>query len=76
MSSSYGKILKLSVFGQSHSPAIGFTLDGLPAGFTVDMDKLLAFMSRRAPGKNEFSTMWGKVYEPWYVYGKINVSTF
>lgn len=75
MSSSYGKILKLSVFGQSHSPAIGFTLDGLPAGFTVDMDKLLAFMSRRAPGKNEFSTARREADIPEFLSGFVGTTT-
>ena len=32
MSSTYGEHLKLSIFGQSHAPAIGMTLDGIPAG--------------------------------------------
>ncbi|MBQ8831527.1 MAG: chorismate synthase [Oscillospiraceae bacterium] len=56
MSSCYGNILKLSIFGQSHSAAIGFSLDGLPAGFKIDMDELGSFMARRAPGKNKLST--------------------
>ena len=51
MTSSWGKILKLSVFGQSHGPYIGMVLDGLPAGLPVDMERLKAFMRRRAPGK-------------------------
>ena len=33
MSSTYGENLKLSIFGQSHGPAIGMTLDGIPAIF-------------------------------------------
>lgn len=56
MSSCYGKILKLSIFGQSHSAAIGFSLDGIPAGFEVNADELNAFMARRAPGKSSLST--------------------
>lgn len=56
MSSTYGEILKLSIFGQSHGPAIGMTLDGIPAGLRVDMDKLQKFLNRRAPGQNDWST--------------------
>ena len=37
MSSTYGEHLKLSIFGQSHSPAIGMCLDGIPAGLSVDL---------------------------------------
>ena len=40
MSSIYGENLKLSIFGQSHGPAIGMTLDGIPAGLPVDTDQL------------------------------------
>ena len=50
MSSIYGNNLRVSIFGQSHSPAVGVTVDGLPAGFRVDMEALCAFLARRAPG--------------------------
>ena len=56
MSSQYGKKLKISIFGQSHSEAIGVNIDGLPAGITLDMDELLSFLRRRAPGQSELST--------------------
>ena len=56
MSSTYGENLKLSIFGQSHGPAIGMTLDGIPAGLPVDPDQLQAFLNRRAPGQNDWST--------------------
>ena len=56
MSSTYGESLKLSIFGQSHGPAIGMTLDGIPAGLPVDTDKLQKFLNRRAPGQNDWST--------------------
>ena len=56
MSSTYGESLKLSIFGQSHGPAIGMVLDGIPAGLPVDTEKLQAFLNRRAPGQNDWST--------------------
>ncbi len=56
MSSTYGENLKLSIFGQSHGPAIGMTLDGIPAGLPVDLEKLQEFLNRRAPGQNDWST--------------------
>ena len=56
MSSTYGENLKLSIFGQSHGAAIGMTLDGIPAGLPVDLDKLQEFLNRRAPGQNDWST--------------------
>ena len=57
MSSIYsGAVLRLSVFGQSHAEAVGMTLDGLPAGLPIDTEALQAFLNRRAPGRNEWST--------------------
>ena len=56
MSSTYGENLKLSIFGQSHGPAIGMVLDGIPAGLPVDLDALQIFLNRRAPGQNSWST--------------------
>ncbi len=50
MSSVYGNRLKLSIFGQSHGPAVGMSLDGIPAGLPVDLQKLQAFLDRRKPG--------------------------
>lgn len=51
-----GSTLHLSIFGQSHSEAIGMTLDGLPAGIPVELDRLQKFLNRRAPGQNDWST--------------------
>ena len=51
MSSTYGDKIKISVFGESHGNGIGVVIDGLPAGFEVDFDKVLAQMARRAPGQ-------------------------
>lgn len=51
-----GNKLRVTVFGQSHAPAIGCVIDGLPAGFAPDMDRVAAFMARRAPGQNAWST--------------------
>ena len=56
MSSTFGENLKLSIFGQSHGAAIGMTLDGIPAGLPVNLEKLQAFLNRRAPGQNDWST--------------------
>ena len=41
MSSTFGNVLHLSIFGQSHSPAIGCSLDGIPAGIAIDQECLL-----------------------------------
>ena len=51
--SSYGENLRITIFGQSHSPAIGVTVEGIPAGERIDTAKLARFLARRAPGRNE-----------------------
>ena len=56
MSSIYHGQLTVSIFGQSHAPAIGVTVDGIPAGETVDLEELQAFLARRAPGTGAWST--------------------
>ena len=53
---SIGEKLRVTLFGQSHGPAIGCVLDGFPAGFSIDWDAVNAFMARRAPGQNAWST--------------------
>lgn len=56
MSGMWGSKIKLSIFGESHGNAIGITIDGLPAGLSIDMDKIMMEMARRAPGKSSLST--------------------
>ena len=56
MASMCGDNLRISIFGQSHSPAIGCSIDGLPAGIPIDLDRLQAFLNRRAPGNSDTST--------------------
>ena len=56
MSSDFGKKVKITIFGQSHSEAIGVIIDGLPVGEEIDLDEVQKFMERRAPGRNAYST--------------------
>ncbi len=56
MSSTYGTRIRMTIFGQSHSPAIGVTMEGLPAGTRLDLEALQAFLDRRAPGNSPLAT--------------------
>lgn len=56
MSGIWGRNLKVSIFGESHGTGIGITIDGLPSGFEIDLDKVNFEMGRRAPGKSPLST--------------------
>lgn len=69
MSSSYGENLRLTIFGQSHSPAIGVTMEGLPAGQEIDLQELQRFLSRRAPGQNAYSTARREADAPEFLSG-------
>ncbi len=69
MSSSYGENIRLNIFGQSHSPAIGMTLEGIPAGEHIDLDQLQRFMERRAPGRRAYSTARREADAPEFLSG-------
>lgn len=69
MSSSYGENLRLTIFGQSHSPAIGVTIEGIPAGQEIDLLELQRFLNRRAPGQNAYSTARREADAPEFLSG-------
>ena len=51
-----GKILTLTTFGESHGPAMGGVLDGMPAGVDIDLDQLQRFVDRRRTGQTAGSS--------------------
>lgn len=53
---SFGKIFSVTSFGESHGPAIGGVIDGMPAGVPVDMDFVQHQLNRRRPGQSDIST--------------------
>lgn len=75
MSCSFGEKVKITIFGQSHSEAIGVVIDGLPAGKKIDIEKINNFMSRRAPGKNKFSTSRKEADTPHILSGLVDDTT-
>ena len=68
----FGNKIKIAVFGQSHAEAIGVTIEGLPSGFKVDTDKVQAFLDRRAPGKNAYSTQRKEADKVEYLSGLVD----
>ena len=52
----FGHILRLTTFGESHGPALGGVIDGFPAGVAVDMDFVRAELARRRPGQSALTT--------------------
>ena len=75
MSSEFGHLLKVSVFGQSHGKAIGVVIDGLPAGEAVDLEELETFLDRRKPGKSPLSTARKETDTPTFFSGLENGKT-
>lgn len=56
MSANWGRQLRLTLFGESHGPAIGIVIDGLPAGLSLDWTAIRRDMARRAPGQSRMTT--------------------
>ena len=56
MQSTFGKNIRVSIWGGSHEPAIGVDIEGIPVGTRIDMNRLRAFLKRRAPGNSPFAT--------------------
>ena len=54
--SSWGKDIRISVFGESHGAGVGVVVDAPPPGVSLDMDRLLLQMKRRAPGRDKAAT--------------------
>ncbi|HKW51294.1 MAG TPA: chorismate synthase, partial [Candidatus Eisenbacteria bacterium] len=56
MSSSFGKVLTISTFGESHGPAVGVILDGCPPGIPLDAEVIQRDLDRRRPGQSAVTT--------------------
>jgi chorismate synthase len=56
MGNSYGKVFRITTFGESHGPAIGVVIDGCPAGLPIDESFIQSELSRRKPGQSRITT--------------------
>lgn len=56
MSNSFGKVFRITTFGESHGPAIGVILDGCPAHLSIDEAFIQSELSRRKPGQSKITT--------------------
>lgn len=75
MSSTWSDNISFSVFGESHGPAIGIVMDNVPPGESIDMDKVMQFMARRAPKKDATSTQRREKDLPQILSGFLNGKT-
>ena len=56
--------MRYMIFGESHGPAIGVVLEGVPAGLALDLDFIRAELARRAPGQSAMTTARKEKDEP------------
>jgi chorismate synthase len=56
MGNSFGKIFKVSTFGESHGVAIGALVEGCPAGLAIDVAAIQHELDRRRPGQSRITT--------------------
>lgn len=66
---SFGKLLRLTTFGESHGVAIGGVLDGYPAGVVIDEEFIRSEMARRRPGQSEITTARNEADEVQFLSG-------
>lgn len=75
MSSTWNNRISISIFGESHGPAIGVVIDNLPPGEHIDIEELGRFMARRAPKKDGTTTMRAEKDLPQIMSGLVNDKT-
>ena len=56
MSSTFGRLFRVTTFGESHGPAVGVVIDGLPPGLAVDEAAIQRELDRRRPGQSAITT--------------------
>jgi len=56
MGSTFGRLLRVTTFGESHGPAVGVVVDGLPPGVAVDPARIQHELDRRRPGQSAITT--------------------
>lgn len=75
MSSIWNNRISVSIFGESHGPAIGVIIDNLPSGEYIDSEELARFMARRAPKKDGTTTSRSEKDMPQIISGMLHERT-
>jgi len=52
----FGRLFRVATFGESHGPALGCVLDGVPAGLALSVDAIMLELARRRPGQSALVT--------------------
>ena len=56
MGNTFGRILRMTTFGESHGPALGLVLDGVPAGISITEEYIQKELDKRKPGQSTVTT--------------------
>jgi chorismate synthase len=72
---SFGRIFRVSIFGESHGESVGIVIDGCPAGLALSPDDLLADLERRKGGKQKGTTPRQEADFPFFKSGLFNGKT-
>lgn len=72
---SFGRILRVHIFGESHGESVGVSIDGIPAGLSLTADDLLADLERRKGGKGKGTTPRQEADYPFFKSGIFNNTT-
>ena len=74
MGNSFGKLFKLTSFGESHGKVIGGVIDGCPSNIEIDFDYIQSKLDRRKPGQSDITT--DREEEPNKVYEEEDMAMF
>jgi chorismate synthase len=72
---SFGRIFRVSIFGESHGECVGITIDGCPAGLSLSAEDLLPDLERRKGGKQKGTTPRQEADYPFFKSGVFNEKT-
>ncbi|MDQ3846717.1 MAG: chorismate synthase [Bacteroidota bacterium] len=71
----FGRIFKVSIFGESHGPSVGITIDGCPAGLLLNEEEFLTDLERRKGGTQKGTTPRQEEDKPIFLSGLFNNKT-
>ena len=72
---SFGRIFRLTIFGESHGPSVGVTIDGCPAGLALSVEDFLHDLERRKGGLQKGTTPRKEDDRPIFLSGWFNGTT-
>ncbi len=52
----FGHLFRVTTFGESHGPALGCVVDGCPPNVRISLEQIQAYLDKRKPGQNRFTT--------------------